>query len=685
MKQFQQSLRNGSASVIEVPSPKAAEGGVLVQATVSLLSSGTERMLVDFGRSSLLGKALKYPDRVRDVIAKARSQGLVPTYRAVRDKLSWPMPLGYCHVGVVLDPGSGGQFTKGDKVVSNSPHAEVVLPPSRLCAKIPDSVSDADATFVPLATIALNGIKLLGARSGEKVVVVGLGLIGQLAVRILLAQGCKVLGLDPDAARRGLAERAGAYVPKEGMDPVRAAMSWTSGEGVAGVLITASSSSHAIASQAARSCRRRGRVVLVGVVGLNLNRADFYANEATFQVSQSYGDKTHAGAGSVRENFTEVLQLMAEGRLKVEDLVTHRFDFDSAPRAYEQLSNPAALGILLRYEGRPSLETSVSLYPEKEGSGQLALLGAGNYATRSLLPALKEVRGDIPLRLVVSRQGHQAFLAAERFGASRASTSEADAFDDPALVGVLITTRHDEHARLAIQALAKGKFPWVEKPLALTFEELKQIETAATHGRLMVGFNRRFAPAATKLHAATADKKGPRRFAAVINAGALDRGHWALDTAKGGGRIVGEACHFIDLARFLVGSPILNVRCTRRDLDGQDGGCFALEFVDGSTGIIDYRTDLPDHMPKEDIEFSGQGWSARILNWTKFTTEGLGGLSWRSWFVGPRKGQQEALKAYLAALANSNTPSPIPISELLEVSRVSIIMQGLSEGETVRI
>jgi predicted dehydrogenase len=421
------------------------------------------------------------------------------------------------------------------------------------------------------------------------------------------------------------------------------------------------------------------------VVGLNLNRADFYANEATFQVSQSYGDKTHAGAGSVRENFTEVLQLMADGRLKVEDLVTHRYDFDAAPQAYEQLSNPAALGILLRYPGKPSLATAISLRAASAGSGQLALLGAGNYATRSLLPALKEVQGDTPLRVVVSRQGHQAFLAAERFGAERASTDEADAFDDHAIAGVLITTRHDEHARLTIQALAKGKFPWVEKPLALTFEELKQIETAATHGRLMVGFNRRFAPAATKLHAATADKKGPRRFAAVINAGALDRGHWALDPAKGGGRIVGEACHFIDLARFLVGSPILSVRCTRRDRDGQDGGCYAFEFADGSTGIIDYRTDLPDHMPKEDIEFSGHGWSSRILNWTKLTTEGLGGLSWRSWFVGPRKGQQEALKAYLLALRDSSAASPIPLPELMEVSRAAIHMQDMQEASSVSI
>jgi predicted dehydrogenase/NADPH:quinone reductase-like Zn-dependent oxidoreductase len=670
--------------VVEVPSPKAASGGVLVQATASLLSPGTERMLVDFGRSNLLVKALKYPERVRDVISKARSQGLIPTYRAVRDKLSWPMPLGYCHVGVIVDPGSSGEFARGDRVVSNSHHAEVVLPPGRLCAKIPDSVSDADATFTPLAAIALNGINLLGVSSGDKVVVVGLGLIGQLAVRILLARGCKVLGLDPDAARRGMAERAGAYVPKEGVDPVRAAMSWTSGEGVAGVLITASSPSHAIVSQAARSCRRRGRVVLVGVVGLNLIRADFYANEATFQVSQSYGDKTHAGPSSVRDNFTEVLQLMAEGRLKVEDLVTHRFDFDSAPRAYEQLSNPAALGILLRYGTKPSLETSVSLCTEKEGSGQLALLGAGNYATRTLLPALKEVQAGIPLRVVVSRQGHQAFLAAERFGAARASTNEDDAFDDPAVAGVIIITRHDEHARLTIRALTKGKFPWVEKPLALTLEELAQIEAAAPQGRLMVGFNRRFAPAATKLRAATVDKKGPRRFAAVINAGALDRGHWALDPAKGGGRIVGEACHFVDLARFLVGSPILSVRCTRRDLDGQDGGCFVLEFADGSTGIIDYRTDLPDHMPKEDIEFSGQGWSSCILNWTRLTSEGLG-VSWRSWFVGPQKGQREALKAYLSSLTASSTPSPIPLPELLEVSRAAILMQGLSEGESASL
>jgi predicted dehydrogenase/threonine dehydrogenase-like Zn-dependent dehydrogenase len=683
LKQFLQSLKDGSSAVVEVPAPIASGASVVVQSRASLLSSGTERMLVDFGRSNLLGKAIKYPDRVREVVAKVRSQGLLPTYRAIRDKLSWPMPLGYCHVGVVLDPGPKSEFFKGERVVSNSFHAEIVMPPSWLCAKIPDSVTDADATFTPLAAIALNGIKMLGASCGEKVAVVGLGLIGQIAVRILLARGCQVLGLDPDAARRSMAERAGAYVPKEEMDPVRAAMSWTSGDGAAGVLITASSSSHAIVSQAVRSCRRRGRVVLVGVVGLNLNRADFYANEATFQVSQSYGDKTHAGPGSVRENFSEVLQLMSDGSLKVEDLVTHRYDFMNAKRAYDQLSNPAALGILLHYGSNPSPDTAVRLCSSAPGTRKLAIIGAGNYSTRTLLPALREVKSNLQLKIVVSHQGYQAYLAAERFGAEVASTSESDALCDPDVAGVIIATRHDNHARLAIEAISHGKYVWVEKPLALKLDELTLIEEAAAKGLLMVGFNRRFAPAATILREATAHMSGSRSFSAVINAGLLERTHWALDPVKGGGRIVGEACHFVDLARYLVGEPILSVSCTRRDVDGQDGGCFVLTFPNGSIGTIDYRTDMPEYAPKETVNLSSKDWCASIENWTNLTTRGLGGVGWSSKLKGSQKGQLQALEVYLKSIEEGSMP--VSLAETIEVSKVAIVLQNLRAGETVEI
>jgi predicted dehydrogenase/NADPH:quinone reductase-like Zn-dependent oxidoreductase len=682
MLQLLQHLDNGRTSLLEVPASSCRQGVLVVAARASLVSAGTERMLVDFGKAGLLGKVLAQPEKARQAWDKVCSQGLLPTLSAIRSKLSWPIPLGYCHVGTVVQP--GGEFQIGDRVVSNSNHAEVVTPSSRMCARVPSEVDDEQAAFAPLAAIALNGIGLLRTSPGDQVAVVGLGLIGQLAVRILIAKGCKVMGLDPDPARLVMAERCGAYVPKEGADPVRAALSWTQGQGVAGVLITASSQSNEIVSQAARSCQWRGRVVLVGVVGLRLNRADFYANEATFQVSQSYGERSHEGPGSAKANFTEVLALMASGQLKVGDLITHRFDFGQAASAYEQLANPASLGIILRYPGNPSPETSIRLKPAASKAGTLAVIGAGNYATRTLLPALTRLQDAPAIKVIASNQGYQAYLAAERFGAEMATTDVSLALKDSDIGGVIVTTRHDQHASLAQAALEAGKYPWVEKPLALTEVGLTSIAAAAEGRKLMVGFNRRFAPAATKLKAATENRPGPRRFSAVINAGVLEKGHWTLDRAKGGGRIVGEACHFVDLARFLVGSPIRTLRCTRRDLDGQDGGCFVLEFVDGSSAIIDYRTDLPDSLPKEDIEFSGQGWSSRILNWTRLTSDGLG-VSWRSWFVGPQKGQREALHAYLSSLASPSLPAPIPLPELLEVSRAAILMQGLAEGETASL
>jgi predicted dehydrogenase/D-arabinose 1-dehydrogenase-like Zn-dependent alcohol dehydrogenase len=682
MLQLLQHLGNGRASLIEVPSSFKREGVLIIHARASLVSAGTERMLVDFGKAGLIGKVLAQPEKARQAWGKVCSQGLLPTLGAIRSKLSWPIPLGYCHVGKIVHP--SGEFQVGDRVVSNSNHAEVVTPNIHLCARVPDEVDDEQATFTPLAAIALNGIDLLRPSPGEQVVVVGLGLIGQLAVRILIAKGCKVMGLDPDPIRRAMAERCGAYVPNEGSDPVRSALLWTQGQGAAGVLITASSPSHVIVSQAARSCRWRGRVVLVGVVGLRLNRADFYANEATFQVSQSYGERTHEGPGSAKANFTEVLTLMASGHLKVGDLITHRFDFAQAPSAYEQLANPASLGIVLRYPGNPASETGIRLKPAASTPGTLAVIGAGNYATRTLLPALARLQDAPAVKVIASNQGYQGYLAAERFGAEMATTDISLALNNPDVAGVIVTTRHDEHASLAQAALAAGKYPWIEKPLALKETELAAIAASAEGRKLMVGFNRRFAPAATKLKVATESRPGPKRFSAVINAGVLEKGHWTLDCTKGGGRIVGEACHFVDLARFLVGSPIRTLRCTRRDHDGQDGGCFVLDFVDGSSAIIDYRTDLPDSLPKEDIEFSGQGWSSRILNWTRLTSEGLG-VSWRSWFVGPQKGQREALKAYLSSLTASSTPSPIPLPELLEVSRAAILMQGLSEGESASL
>lgn len=686
MLQLLQNLGNGITEVIDGPAPGPRRGTLLIKSRLSLVSAGTERMLVDFSRAGLVGKILRQPERVRDVMSKVRANGVASTIDAVRSKLSQPIPLGYCNVGQVIDAGDS-LFLPGERVVSNGPHSEVIAVDARLCAKVPAGVDDTTATFTPLAAIALHGINLLDVKPGEKVVVTGLGLIGQLAVRILRARGCDVLGLDPSLERREMARAHGAYISVIA-DPVAATLAWTQGQGVAGVLITASTPSHIPVSQAARSCRRRGKVVLVGVVGLNLNRADFYRNEVSFQVSCSYGDRQHSGPGSVRANFDEVLGLMAAGHLRVSDLVTCEFTFAESVDAYDRLaSDKSALGLLLRYAGTPSLSRTIKLGDSSVVGVGITLVGAGNFAVRTLLPALRRTGVPAHLRCVASNQGYQALLAAKAFSGSMATTDVREALVDPDSTAVFLCTRHDAHARQAVEVLSSGKSVWVEKPLALSLADLDEVSLAAkdSEGCIMVGFNRRFAPAATRLFEAMKGRLGKLRIEILVNAGRLDADHWALDPAQGGGRIVGEACHFVDLARYLVGQPIASFRCIRRDTDGQDGGCFELAFADGSLVSIDYRTDLPAEVPKERIKISGKGFSATIHNWTRLTSTGLNGASFGwPWSTSQHKGHREAIRAFLTAVGKAE-PSPISLAEVIEVSRVSILMQSAIEGQFIPV
>jgi predicted dehydrogenase/threonine dehydrogenase-like Zn-dependent dehydrogenase len=626
-------------------------------------------MLVEFGRGSWLSKARQQPEKFRAVLSKIRSEGFFATVSAVRSKLAQPIPLGYCHVGQVLDAGEVPGFAAGDRVVSNSPHAEVVSATPAFAARIPSAVSDEHAAFTPLAAVALQGLRLLDAKPGETVVVMGLGLIGQLAVRLLRARGVTVVGVDPDAAKRTDAKQAGALVPELG-----APLTTLVPGGAAGVLITASTSSDEPVNQAARLCRRRGRVVLVGVTGLALNRADFYENEVSFQVSRSYGSADASDPSSARANFDEVLALMASGTLDVAPLLTSRHPFAAAPKIYDDLRRPGAYGLLIEYTV-PN-EALVRTLPggdwDSRTAGGIGVIGCGNFAARVLVPALRR-QGASP-SVFASANGLSAKLLAET--AATATTDTAALLDHPGLTTVFIATRHAEHGELVRAALRAGKNVWVEKPLALTEADLDATLAVArsSSAHLVVGFNRRFAPLAVHLRAALAAKSGSRRFTVDINAGRLPADHWTLDPQQGGGRIVGEACHFVDLLRFLSGSAIVSVETKSRDLDGQDGGCFELTFANGYVAALNYRTDLPAHLPKERLSVSGDGWSAEIANWKSLHSTNLSGASARpAWLGGPArgKGHAEALTAFLAI------SSPVSLDEIEEVSRWSIRMQGM--------
>ena len=671
MRQLVQHLGSGRTELLAAPAPGPRGGRLLIRATRSLVSLGTERMLVEFGRGSWLSKARQQPEKFRAVLGKVRSEGLFTTIVAVRSKLAQPIPLGYCHVGSVLDAGGVPGFAAGDRVVSNSPHAEVVSADPAFAARIPTGVSDAQATFVPLAAIALQGIRLIGAQRGDTVIVMGLGLIGQLAVRLLRAQGITVIGIDPDVSKSADAVKAGATIGSPSLPT-----------GAAGVLITASTASDEPVNQAARLCRRRGRVVLVGVTGLRLNRADFYQNEVSFQVSRSYGSADPSDPSSARANFDDVLALMASGALDVTSLLTSSHPFASAPEIYDDLRRPGSYGHLIEYSV-PNEALGLTLPGadwDSRSTGGIGIIGCGNFAARVLVPALRSL-GAAPSAFA-SANGLSAQLLAGN--SAMATTDTAALLDHPGIASVFIATRHDQHGEIARAALLASKHAWVEKPLALTESDLDATMAVARSSSpiLAVGFNRRFAPLALRLRAALAAKAGVRRFTVDVNAGRLPSGHWALDPKQGGGRIVGEACHFVDLLRFLSGSAIVSATAKSRDFDGQDGGCFELSFANGDIATLNYRTDLPAHLPKERIKVEGQGWSAEIDNWNTLRSVNLPGASaFPAWLGGPArgKGHAEALTVFLSAVRSGNS-APVPLDEIEEVSRWSIRMQGMVQS-----
>jgi len=702
MKQLLQNLRDGTTEVAEVPAPRAGPGEVLIRTRRSLVSAGTERMLVEFGRAGLIAKARQQPDKVRQVVDKVRTDGLIPTLEAVRAKLDQPLPLGYSSVGTVIEVGSGvSGLAPGDRVASNGRHAEIVCVPQNLCAKVPDAVGDEAAAFTVVGAIALQGIRLAAPTLGESVVVTGLGLIGLLTVQLLRSHGARVLGIDFDASRRALAEALGAQTIDAGTgDPVAAAEAFSRGRGVDAVIVTAATRSSEPMRQAARMCRKRGRVVLVGVAGLELSRADFYEKELTLQVSCSYGpgryDPSYEEGGqdypvgfvrwTAQRNFEAVLDMMADGRLDVGPLITHRFAIADAAKAYDVVGGAEpSLGILLEYPALDAAQTQETLArslrvigraqaPEGKGAA-VGVIGAGSYATQVLLPALKAAGADI--RCIASRQGVSALHAARKFNIATTTTEAARIMADPDIGAVVIATRHNTHARFVVDALEAGKAAFVEKPLCLTPDELGKIEAAYAKASeagaiplLMVGFNRRFAPHVAKARTLLASVPGPKAMVLTVNAGAVPPDHWTQEPSAGGGRIVGEACHFIDLLRHLAGAPIAESSATFLRSAAGDTASLSLTFADGSIGTVHYLANGSRSFPKERLEIFAGGRILQLDNFRRMTGFGWPGFrSARLWRQD--KGQRACVAAFLQALRGGG-PAPIAFSELCEVSRVAI-------------
>jgi predicted dehydrogenase/threonine dehydrogenase-like Zn-dependent dehydrogenase len=694
MKQILQSLANGKTELIEAPAPQARNGHVLIDTTASLISIGTERMLVDFGRAGFISKARQQPEKVRQVLDKARTDGILTTVEAVRSKLGQPIPLGYCNVGIVRDSQANG-FSPGDRVVSNGPHADVVCVPRNLCARIPDCVSDEAAAFTVMSSIGLQGIRLSNPTLGENFVVVGVGLIGLLTVQMLIAHGCRVLAIDFDAEKLALARSFGAETcnPGAGEDPVSTGLAFSRGVGVDCVIITASTQSNDPIHQAATMCRQRGRIILVGVVGLQLNRADFYNKELTFQVSCSYGPgrydpgyEEHGNdypLGFVRwteqRNFEAVLDLMASGRLNVSKLLTHRFEFNDAPRAYELLGNDkSALGILLQYkhpvESRHAASVSLSERAAEPGDPIIGFVGAGNYASRVLIPAFQATGAT--LHSIASSGGTSAAVHGRKTGFSYATSDTRALLADSEINTVVIATRHNSHASLTCAALEAGKHVFVEKPLAINLAELESVEQAHAKatGILMVGFNRRFAPHIQTMKRALTVTREPKSIVMVMNAGAIPHDHWTQDPVAGGGRIIGEACHYIDLMRYLAGHPIVSVQARRMGGNSisvkDDKAAIILGFADGSFGTIHYLANGGSSFPKERIEVFAGGATLQIDNFLKLRSFNWPSVRNQSLWQ-QDKGQKTCVAAFMHAVSSGNA-SPIPATELFEIARVTI-------------
>jgi predicted dehydrogenase len=700
MRQLILNVGTGETLLVDTPVPALRHGHLLVRTSCTLISAGTERSLVDFGRASIFQRARQQPDKVKMVLDKVRTDGVTSAIEAVRSKLDQPLALGYCNVGTVIDVGEGvNQFRQGDRVVSNGNHAGVVSVPINLSARIPEAVDDESAVFTVLGAIGLQGLRLAQPTIGETVVVIGLGAIGLLTVQLLRAHGCRVMAIDFDPKRLELAQTFGAHVvnPSSDDDVVRHAIEFSRHHGVDAVIITASTRSSEPVAQAAKMCRKRGRIVLVGVTGLTLSRQDFYEKEITLQVSCSYGpgryDEKYEQKGNdypigfvrwtEQRNFEAVLDLMASRALTVKPLVTHRFPIEKAHEAYAVLTEgERSLGIVLQYpQAAPDKDAHKVVLDGTRSFGAsvpvIGCIGAGNYGGRVLIPALAKTGHQ--LHTLVTANGLNGVHYGKKFGFANTSTSADELFRQDEITTVVIATRHDSHASLAAEGLRRGRHVFVEKPLALSHEQLSEVESAyaesARRGAppvLMVGFNRRFSPHATRMKKVLKSANGPKSLTLLMNAGAVTANHWTQDPVVGGGRIIGEACHYIDLARFLVGEPITHAsaKLMRTNTRTLDTAQISLEFLDGSIASIQYYSNGHRSFPKERVEVFASGQILQLENFRMLRGYGCSGFrTYRTWKQD--KGHIACMQAFLDAVS-SGGPSPVPIEEIFEVSRVAI-------------
>ena len=650
MRQIIQDMKSGQTILEEVPVPQVKSGSVLIKTSCSLVSLGTERMLVEFGKASLIDKARQQPDKVKQVLDKIKTDGVQPTIEAVFNKLGHPLPLGYCNSGTVVAIGNGvTEFKVGDRVASNGQHAEYVCVPKNLVAKIPENVSDEEAAFTVIGSIGLQGIRLINPQLGETVVVIGLGLIGLIAAQLLQANGCRVIGIDFDEEKVQLAREKNiiGINPTKGTDPVKYVLEETASYGADAILITASTKTDEVIHQAAEMSRKKGRIVLVGVIGLGLRRDDFYKKELSFLVSCSYGpgryDDDYENRGidyplpfvrwTEKRNFETVLQAIAMGRIDVKSLITEEVKLDNYKEIYGDMRKHGSIASIIKYPSDSKMRTVVEVTSLNftGTKGQIGIIGAGNFTSATMLPALTKSKACI--RYIASAQGLSAKILAKKVGAKRATSDYHEILKDDVVDLVMITTRHNLHAPMVLDALYAGKHVFVEKPLCLNQKELGEIVTAYQMAQkngvtLTVGFNRRFSSFAVKMKELAG--KGVKNIIATMNAGFIPSEVWVHDLKTGGGRIIGEACHFIDLCSFLTDSIVTSVCMNamgENPEENTDNASILLRYKDGSNAVINYFANGSKSYSKERVEIYTQEKTLVLDNWRELKGYGCKGFT----------------------------------------------------------
>jgi predicted dehydrogenase/threonine dehydrogenase-like Zn-dependent dehydrogenase len=713
MKQLLQNIKTGKSTVEEVPIPTPREGQALVRVAASLVSAGTERMVVEFAEKSLVGKARSRPDLVKQVLDKARREGLLNTAQAAFNRLDQPMALGYSSAGTVVKLGKGMQaFKVGQRVACAgggfAVHAEYNVVPRNLLTPLPKNVDFESAAFTTLGAIALHGFRLSEPQIGENVAVIGMGLLGLLTAQIASAAGCNVLGIDIDPARLALASSLELEAVSR-QKAVESSVAFTSNRGFDVVIICADTSSNDPVELAGVIARDRARVVATGAVGLTIPRKVYYEKEISFINSRSYGPGRYDFSyeengqdyplGYVRwtegRNFQAVVDLMAGGKLKVEPLITHRFPIEQGSKAYDVIMGKKKekfLGVLLTYTAEKQEEESKITFPvivnRQSSIVNLGVLGAGLFANAVLLPAIKKA-GDIQLVGIASSGGLHAQHAGKKFGFQYATSDEDEILNDPNINTIAILTRHDSHAELVVKALKAGKHVFVEKPLALTLGQLKKVEKQLRNtnsGLLTVGFNRRFAPLAGQLFNFYKDRSEPMHVHYRVNAGPLPLNHWTQDPEVGGGRIIGEACHFIDFITFLVGSPPVSVSAHALPDGGkyrEDNASMTFTFADGSIGVVDYLANGDKSLPKERIEVFCGG---RVAVLDDFVSLQMVEDGKKKEERGAQdKGWVNEWRAFAKSIREGGEP-PIPYEQLIGVTKSTFAaVESIRNHQTVKI